>query len=80
MSRNFSAWSLPPSRSDTDLESIVWVVRFKTGDGAQEVEVQDVIAAAGIRSRRLTKQDWLQLVLSPRAGSGLVRQASGRLT
>ena len=40
----------------------MWVVRFKTGDGAQEVEIQDVIAAAGIRSRRLTKQDCLQLV------------------
>ena len=38
------------------------VVRFKTGDGAQEVEVQDVIAASGIRSRRLTKQDCLPLV------------------
>ena len=62
MLRNFSTWSLLPSRSNTDLESIVWVVRFKTGDGAQEVEVQDVIAAAGIRSRRLTKQDCLQLV------------------
>ncbi len=40
----------------------MWVVRFKTGDGAREVEVQDVIAAAGIRSWRLTKRDWLQLV------------------